>query len=181
MVKCQVVMDALERIAPHHLAEDWDNPGLLVGIGGGGERQHDVADMVLLLFAALVTGFGVKAALVPLHGWLPLAMVAPAPVSALLHAVAVVKAGAFAIVRVVYEVFGVEFAAAQGLDLPADPGARDLLPLPPEVAEPILSLDLSAAGIGTSQAASRTACAVRADSGWLLARRRRGAKACTAP
>ena len=31
MVKCQVVMDALERIAPHHLAEDWDNPGLLVG------------------------------------------------------------------------------------------------------------------------------------------------------
>ena len=31
MVKCQVVMDALERIAPRHLAEDWDNPGLLVG------------------------------------------------------------------------------------------------------------------------------------------------------
>jgi multicomponent Na+:H+ antiporter subunit D len=49
---------------------------------------------------------------VPLHGWLPQAMVAPAPVSALLHAVAVVKAGAFGIVRVVYDVFGVEVAAS---------------------------------------------------------------------
>ena len=46
------------------------------------------------------------------------------------------------------------FAAAQGLDLPADLGARDLLPLPPEVAEPILSLDLSAAGIGTRDSSS---------------------------
>jgi multicomponent Na+:H+ antiporter subunit D len=63
----------------------------------------------------LLAGLGVKAALVPLHGWLPLAMVAPAPVSALLHAVAVVKAGAFGIVRVVYDVYGVEFAEGQGL------------------------------------------------------------------
>src|SRR5690606_21288662 len=53
------------------------------------------------IFALLIAGLGVKAALVPLHGWLPRAMVAPAPVSALLHAVAVVKAGAFGIVRVV--------------------------------------------------------------------------------
>lgn len=59
-------------------------------------------------FALLILGLGVKAALVPLHSWLPRAMVAPAPVSALLHAVAVVKAGAFGIVRVVYDVFGVE-------------------------------------------------------------------------
>ena len=51
MVKCQVVMDALERIAPHHLAEDWDNPGLLVG---SPERQVsrilvalDVSDIVV--------------------------------------------------------------------------------------------------------------------------------------
>jgi multicomponent Na+:H+ antiporter subunit D len=70
------------------------------------------------IFILLITGFGVKAALVPLHGWLPLAMVAPAPVSALLHAVAVVKAGAFGIVRVVYEVFGVENAADLGLTQP---------------------------------------------------------------
>ncbi|HSC00833.1 MAG TPA: proton-conducting transporter membrane subunit [Burkholderiaceae bacterium] len=73
---------------------------------------------LVLLFAALVVGFGVKAALVPLHGWLPQAMVAPAPVSALLHAVAVVKAGAFAIQRVVYEVFGIEFAATLGVLTP---------------------------------------------------------------
>jgi multicomponent Na+:H+ antiporter subunit D len=65
----------------------------------------------IVIFVLLIAGLGVKAALVPLHGWLPRAMVAPAPVSALLHAVAVVKAGAFGIVRVVYDVFGVELAA----------------------------------------------------------------------
>jgi multicomponent Na+:H+ antiporter subunit D len=67
------------------------------------------------IFALLIAGVGVKAALVPLHGWLPEAMVAPAPVSALLHAVAVVKAGAFGIARIVYDVYGVEFCAKLGL------------------------------------------------------------------
>ncbi len=67
------------------------------------------------IFLLLIIGLGVKAAIVPLHGWLPQAMVAPAPVSALLHAVAVVKAGAFGIVRVVYDVYGVEFADSLGL------------------------------------------------------------------
>jgi multicomponent Na+:H+ antiporter subunit D len=67
------------------------------------------------IFVLLIMGLGVKAALVPLHGWLPQAMVAPAPVSALLHAVAVVKAGAFGIVRVVYDVYGVNFADQLGL------------------------------------------------------------------
>ncbi|MEE2023348.1 MULTISPECIES: complex I subunit 5 family protein [Alkalimonas] len=71
--------------------------------------------LLMLAFVLLITGLGVKAALLPLHGWLPEAMVAPAPVSALLHAVAVVKAGAFGIVRVVYDVFGVE--VMQQLDL----------------------------------------------------------------
>lgn len=70
------------------------------------------------LFLLMILGVGVKAALVPLHGWLPQAMVAPAPVSALLHAVAVVKAGAFGIVRIVHEVFGVEFAQSLNLLLP---------------------------------------------------------------
>ncbi len=70
---------------------------------------------LVVIFFVLLAGLGVKAALVPLHGWLPQAMVAPAPVSALLHAVAVVKAGAFGIVRVVYEVYGVEFAHGLGL------------------------------------------------------------------
>ena len=67
------------------------------------------------IFWMLVLGFGVKAALVPFHGWLPVAMVAPAPVSALLHAVAVVKAGVFGIVRVVYDVFGVDTCTALGV------------------------------------------------------------------
>ncbi|WP_018692623.1 complex I subunit 5 family protein [Algicola sagamiensis] len=68
-----------------------------------------------IIFALLIIGLGVKAALVPLHGWLPAAMAAPAPVSSLLHAVAVVKAGAFGIVRVVYDVYGVEFAQQLGV------------------------------------------------------------------
>ncbi len=70
---------------------------------------------LIIIFILLMTGLGVKAALVPLHGWLPTAMAAPAPVSALLHAVAVVKAGAFGIIRVVYDVYGIEFARDLGL------------------------------------------------------------------
>jgi multicomponent Na+:H+ antiporter subunit D len=62
-----------------------------------------------------IVGLGVKSALVPLHGWLPRAMVAPAPVSSLLHAVAVVKAGAFGIVRIVYDVYGIETAQQLGV------------------------------------------------------------------
>lgn len=73
---------------------------------------------LIAIFALLIGGLGVKAALIPLHRWLPEAMVAPAPVSALLHAVAVVKAGAFGIVRVVYDVYGIEFARDLGV-LPA--------------------------------------------------------------
>ena len=68
-----------------------------------------------VIFFLFMLGLGVKAAIVPLHSWLPRAMVAPAPVSALLHAVAVVKAGAFGIVRVVYDVYGVESAASLGV------------------------------------------------------------------
>lgn len=70
------------------------------------------------IFALCVLGLGVKAALVPLHGWLPRAMAAPAPVSALLHAVAVVKAGAFGIVRFVYDVYGIERVAELSLGPP---------------------------------------------------------------
>ncbi len=61
-----------------------------------------------IIFLLLITGVGVKAALIPLHGWLPQAMIAPAPVSALLHAVAVVKAGAFGIIRIVLDVYGID-------------------------------------------------------------------------
>jgi multicomponent Na+:H+ antiporter subunit D len=79
------------------------------------EAQHWA---LVAIFVLLVGGLGVKAGIVPLHSWLPIAMVAPAPVSALLHAVAVVKAGAFGIARVVYDVYGVEFAADLGLLVP---------------------------------------------------------------
>lgn len=61
------------------------------------------------VFVAAFFGFGVKAALFPLHGWLPDASVAPTPVSALLHAVAVVKSGVFAIMRLIYFGFGADF------------------------------------------------------------------------
>ena len=87
---------------------------------GGHFQQVDVAEYPMLgfIFFLLIAGLAVKAALVPLHGWLPSAMVAPAPVSALLHAVAVVKAGVFGIVRVVYDIFGIEFAYMLGVLVP---------------------------------------------------------------
>ena len=71
---------------------------------------------VLGLFALFIAGVGVKVAIMPLHGWLPVAMVAPTPVSALLHAVAVVKAGAFGVLRVVGYVFGVDLLREVGVD-----------------------------------------------------------------
>ncbi len=85
----------------------------------GGFIAADAASSGVLrtLFILLLFGVGVKAALVPFQGWLPQAMVAPAPVSALLHAVAVVKAGAFGVVRLVYDVFGLELTAALGMNI----------------------------------------------------------------
>jgi multicomponent Na+:H+ antiporter subunit D len=68
-----------------------------------------------ILFYIILAGLAVKAAIFPLHGWLPISMVAPAPVSALLHAVAVVKAGAFGIVRLVYDVYGIGTAEQMGV------------------------------------------------------------------
>jgi multicomponent Na+:H+ antiporter subunit D len=71
---------------------------------------------LIALFVLFIAGVGVKAAIMPLHGWLPDAMVAPTPVSALLHAVAVVKAGAFGTVRIVGFVFGVDLLREIGMD-----------------------------------------------------------------
>ena len=75
-----------------------------------------------LAFILLAVGFGVKAGLMPLHQWLPEAMVAPTPVSGLLHAVAVVKSGVFGIARVVLDVFGPDTLAALGPDRFGDLG-----------------------------------------------------------
>ncbi|MEM7238445.1 MAG: proton-conducting transporter membrane subunit, partial [Pseudomonadota bacterium] len=65
------------------------------------------------LLALYIFGIG-KAAVMPVHFWLPAAMVAPTPVSALLHAVAVVKAGVFSVVKVIVYVFGVDYLAESG-------------------------------------------------------------------
>jgi multicomponent Na+:H+ antiporter subunit D len=70
-----------------------------------------------LLFALFLVGCGVKAAIAPLHTWLPVAMIAPTPVSALLHAVAVVKAGVFGLARVTGFVFGPALLHDLGADM----------------------------------------------------------------
>lgn len=80
-----------------------------------GHLAQDRGVELFLLFWIFVLGLGVKAVIFPLHGWLPLAMVAPVPVGALLHAVAVVKAGVFGIFRVVYDVFGIETVLILGV------------------------------------------------------------------
>jgi multicomponent Na+:H+ antiporter subunit D len=71
--------------------------------------------LLYLLFALFLFGFA-KNAVMPLHSWLPAAMVAPTPVSALLHAVAVVKTGVFATLRVILFVFGPEAMRHLGVD-----------------------------------------------------------------
>jgi len=79
----------------------------------GSETSSGMVTVLLLLYA-----FGAgKAALMPFHRWLPNAMVAPTPVSALLHAVAVVKAGVFAILKVVVYVFGLDLLAGSNASL----------------------------------------------------------------
>lgn len=66
-------------------------------------------NVLLFVYVMAFLGFGVKAAVFPFNSWLPQAGVAPTPVTALLHAVAVVKSGAFAIIRLTYYSFGTEF------------------------------------------------------------------------
>lgn len=89
------------------------NYGTTLDFVYGGVLRPDALEghrtFLLLIYLFAVVGFGVKAALFPVHGWLPAASVAPTPVTALLHAVAVVKAGAFAIIRITYFSFGTSF------------------------------------------------------------------------
>lgn len=77
-------------------------------VPGGFLSEHIQGPAVGLLLGLFVFGIG-KAAVMPVHRWLPAAMVAPTPVSALLHAVAVVKAGVFSITKIIVYVFGVDF------------------------------------------------------------------------
>jgi multicomponent Na+:H+ antiporter subunit D len=80
--------------------------GSLDFVAGGFVAGKSSPEFLRTIFAAFIIGFGTKAAIMPLHEWLPSAMVAPTPVSALLHAVAVVKAGVFCCLRVILYVFG---------------------------------------------------------------------------
>ncbi len=89
-------------------AMDFSPSGFLAG-----KITHVEALVVLLLFTF---GFA-KSGLMPFHSWLPGAMVAPTPVSALLHAVAVVKVGVFSIIRVFTGTFGTEFLKAENLGI----------------------------------------------------------------
>lgn len=87
---------------------EFANQGFLAGTCSKG--------LVAMLLVFFIFGFA-KAAIMPFHGWLPAAMVAPTPVSALLHAVAVVKVGVFSIVRVLTGVFGIELLSTLNLGL----------------------------------------------------------------
>ncbi len=91
----------------------WVLTGTLDFRYGGILAGHVGAAGTMLLVALYMFGIG-KAALMPFHPWLPAAMVAPTPVSALLHAVAVVKAGVFTVVKVVVYIFGAEHLMAIG-------------------------------------------------------------------
>lgn len=76
---------------------------------GGLFGSQSPDNLILFIFVMIFMGFGVKAAIMPFGKWLIYAAVAPTPVTALLHAVAVVKAGAFACIRLIYYIFGASF------------------------------------------------------------------------
>ncbi len=86
----------------------WFSAGTLDFVNGGILRDTLDPSLLPLMLALYLFGIG-KAALMPFHRWLPAAMVAPTPVSALLHAVAVVKAGVFSVAKVTIYIFGIDF------------------------------------------------------------------------
>ncbi|MGM4914449.1 monovalent cation/H+ antiporter subunit D family protein [Rhizobium sp. 768_B6_N1_8] len=95
----------------YHIAGSLDfvAGGLLAGSGAS-------AALLTVVYFCYLFGFA-KAAVMPMHAWLPAAMVAPTPVSALLHAVAVVKMGVFCVLRVVFHVFGTGLVGGLGLGI----------------------------------------------------------------
>ena len=93
----------------------WVLAGTLDFRPGGILAGHASEGVLLTLLVLYVFGTG-KAALMPVHRWLPAAMVAPTPVSALLHAVAVVKAGVFTIMKVVVYIFGLDLLTSTGIN-----------------------------------------------------------------
>ncbi len=90
----------------------WIQAGSLEFVQGGILQGNIGKTGAIILFTLFMFGIG-KAALMPFHSWLPAAMVAPTPVSALLHAVAVVKAGVFSVLKVTIYIFGIDFVSTQ--------------------------------------------------------------------
>lgn len=84
----------------------FNEAGTLEFAAGGILSASSDSGLLLGAFLLFLVGFGVKGGLMPMHSWLPSAMVAPTPVSALLHAVAVVKAGVFSLARVAGFIYG---------------------------------------------------------------------------
>jgi len=91
----------------------WSITGTLDFTQGGVFDSQVSGGVIGVLFALYIFGIG-KAALIPFHRWLPAAMVAPTPVSALLHAVAVVKAGVFTVLKITVYIFGFDTLADAG-------------------------------------------------------------------
>jgi multicomponent Na+:H+ antiporter subunit D len=94
----------------------WSTAGTLDFTEGGILAGNASDGLVAFLMTLYLFGIG-KAAVMPLHRWLPAAMVAPTPVSALLHAVAVVKAGVFTVLKVVIYIFGLDLLTTTGASL----------------------------------------------------------------
>ncbi len=92
----------------------WFTTGTLDFVEGGILGSANLSPTTLSIMLGLIVFGTAKAALMPVHGWLPNAMVAPTPVSALLHAVAVVKTGVFLILKVVVYIFGLETLSDTG-------------------------------------------------------------------
>lgn len=109
-------------VLTYHLTETYGGNATTEFAAGGIPELASVASadplFAQLTFALLAAGFGVKAAVMPLHSWLADAMVAPTPVSGLLHAVAVVKSGAFGVARVILDVFGPDVVNDIGMHIP---------------------------------------------------------------
>lgn len=85
--------------------------------GGIPEMTGQSKQMLIMVFLFFMFGFGFKAAIIPMHSWLPDAMIAPTPVSAVLHAVAVVNVGLTGFYRVIYNIYGIDLFKELGLNV----------------------------------------------------------------
>ncbi|MBP2233677.1 multicomponent Na+:H+ antiporter subunit D [Sinorhizobium kostiense] len=111
------LMGASKSVLLAALALTYQIAGSLDFVAGGLlARVEAPAALLTVVYFCYLFGFA-KAAVMPMHAWLPAAMVAPTPVSALLHAVAVVKMGVFCVLRVVFHVFGVGLVGELGLGI----------------------------------------------------------------